>query len=68
MKNQYIKAALDKLIGMTKEEANAYMAAVLPNHQLRLVREDRRGFMVTMDMKMNRHDVCIDNGVITKVS
>ena len=68
IKDKYLKHALNKLIGMDVKQAGAYMEKLLPKHELRLVREDRRGFMITMDMKMNRHDIEIDNGLITKVS
>lgn len=68
IKDKYLKHALNKLIGMDREQAAAYMAKILPKHELRLVREDRRGFMITMDMRLNRHDIEIDNDLITKVS
>ena len=61
------KHILNKLVGMGLHQATLYLEGKLPAHQLRLVREDKRHFAVTDDMLPNRHDVQVDNGLITNV-
>ena len=54
---------LEYLIGKTKEEA----IELCKNNGFtsRVVREDSHNYMVTMDFKMNRINLSLDNDIIT---
>lgn len=57
---------MDKdLIGMTVEAAVDWLKT--HNYKHRIVRQDERRFMVTMDYRPDRRNLTIENGIVTKV-
>jgi hypothetical protein len=56
----------DKLVGLTKEEAEALLTA--GKHVHRIAAEDGKALMLTMDMQVNRFNLSIENGIVKSVS
>lgn len=53
------------LIGRTKEDAEILLTN--EGMKYRIVREDDRSYIVTMDLRMDRFNLEIDNGFVTRV-
>lgn len=60
------KEFLDTLIGKSIEEARAI--CVDANRSFRVVREDETNFIVTMDFRLDRINVEVDNGIIIGIN
>ncbi|MFA7289204.1 MAG: hypothetical protein WC055_10040 [Melioribacteraceae bacterium] len=56
----------DKIIGMTYEKASEYVNE--NNFTIRKTVEDGIPFMVTMDMRANRINVSVNNGIVISAS
>lgn len=55
---------LEALIGLSKEEGINLCSD--NNYKLRIVREDSKNYIITMDLRFDRINLEIDNGIITK--
>ena len=53
------------LVGRTKEDAEILLTN--EGMKYRIVREDDRSYIVTMDLRMDRFNLEIDNGFVTRV-
>ena len=57
---------LESLIGKSIDEARSI--CIDSNISFRVVREDETNYIVTMDLRSDRINVEIDNGIITNVN
>jgi hypothetical protein len=57
----------DYLIGLTPQEANDLFERKALNMSVRVTMEDGKNYMVTMDLRFDRINVHVENGVISKV-
>ncbi len=57
------KDFIEYLIGKSIEEAR--LVCVESNRDFRVVREDSTQYIITMDLRLNRINVEVDNGIIT---
>lgn len=55
---------LESLIGLTIEEG--IKLCTENGYNVRITREDSRNFIITMDVRFNRINLELDNGIITK--
>jgi hypothetical protein len=58
------KELLESLIGMTED--NGLKLCKENDYDFRVVREDSNNYAITMDLRFNRINLEIDNGIITK--
>ena len=58
------KELLESLIGMTED--NGLKLCKENDYDTRIVREDSNNYAITMDLRFNRINLEIDNGIITK--
>jgi len=65
--SQTALAVADEVIGMSESEAIATIKGI-SSEQLtaRVVRRDDENFAVTMDYRLNRINLEVDNGIVTK--
>ena len=60
--NDWSKVILNKVIGMTKDEAIRFSSGYY--HSIRVVEEDGKHFIVTMELNPTRVNVRIKAGII----
>jgi hypothetical protein len=58
------KELLESLIGMTED--NGLKLCKENDYDFRVVRQDSNNYAITMDLRFNRINLEIDNGIITK--
>jgi len=56
---------INKIIGQSVEDVLIYLKKL--DYTIRIVEEDGRVFMVTMDFKNNRVNVIVENGLIISI-
>ena len=55
---------LESLIGLTKEEGTKL--CLDNDYKVRITREDSSNYVITMDLRFDRINLELDNGIITK--
>lgn len=55
---------LESLIGLTKEEGTKL--CLDNDYKVRITREDSNNYVITMDLRFDRINLELDNGIITK--
>jgi hypothetical protein len=55
---------LESLIGLTKEEGRKL--CLDNDYKVRVTREDYNNYVITMDLRFDRINLELDNGIITK--
>jgi hypothetical protein len=55
---------LESLIGLTKEEGRKL--CLDNDYKIRVTREDSNNYVITMDLRFDRINLELDNGIITK--
>ena len=57
------KELLESLIGKTKEDAETLCNE--NKFKMRVIREDSNNYIITMDLRFDRINIRIDNGIVT---
>ena len=55
---------LESLMGLTKEEGTKLCLG--NDYKVRITREDSNNYVITMDLRFDRINLELDNGIITK--